>query len=112
MLLDTQKPSTMQRGKEALCYVSNDFAALWLVCGNCCPGHSCHTVAHPLCHPACPRGLVVWLRPRSSQDCTQSRADPGALFAPADLLFGLAHLLARISRGPAPDLAAVARPGP
>src|SRR5437870_555490 len=105
-------PGTIQRGKEGSAYVSDTLAALWPARGDCRPGCPGDTIAHPLCHPACPGWLVPRLRPRSSQDCAQSRVDPGALFAAADLLLGLAHLLARIPCEPASDLAAVSRPGP
>src|SRR5437763_14457967 len=47
---ETRKPGTVQRGKEELCYVDHDFAALWLTGGNCHPGHTCRTLAHPLSH--------------------------------------------------------------
>src|SRR5258708_12993627 len=112
MSLNRREPCTGQRGKDGSVDVRSDFAALWLACGYCQPGPSCHTVAHPLCHPACPWWLVPRLRPGSSQYYTQSRVDPGALFAAADLFLGLAHLLARIPREPALDLAAASRPAP
>src|SRR6266567_2137338 len=112
MLLDTQKPGTIQRGKDGSVYVGYAITALWPAGGDCGPGHPCDTVAHPLCYSACPWWLASRLRPRSSQDCAQSRARPGALFTAADLLLGLAYLLARIPREPALDLAARSRPGP
>src|SRR6266516_5526991 len=112
MLLDTQKPGTIQRGKDGSAYVGYAIAALWPAGGDCGPGHPGDTLAHALCHPACPWWLAPRLRPRSSQDCAQSRTRPGTLFTPADLLLGLAHLLARIPCEPGPDLAACSRPGP
>src|SRR6266571_2013004 len=107
-----QMPDTISRGMEGSAYVRDHIAALWPTGGDCRPGHPGDTIAPPLCHPARPGWPASRLCPGPSQHYAQSRAHPGALFAAADLLLGLADPLARIPREPAPDLAAFSGPGP
>ena len=56
-------------------------------------------------------GLLLGFVPGLPSITLDPETHPGAFFAAADLLLGLADPLARIPREPAPDLAAVSRPG-
>ena len=82
----------------------------WSARGDCRPGCPGEQVAPALCHFACPGWLLLGFVP----GLPRIMLDPElilVLFAAADLLLGLAHLLARIPREPASDLAAVSGPG-
>src|SRR5260370_22483739 len=77
-------------------YVSYHLAALWPAGGDCRAGHPGDTIAPPLCYPTGPGRSPSRLHPRPSPHCTRSGAHPGTLFAAADLLLCLAHVLARL----------------